>query len=146
MGTRQYICLDCVKKHEHISHCFSLLPKNFDGDITECHYCHSNNIKLMNITKEELLKILDISKDINFILAMDQLKADNIIDFNIKLSQANTSSKPSISTSIPKCPTCKSTDIKKISGTKRWLGVGLFGLASSDVGKTMQCNNCGYKW
>lgn len=146
MGTRQYICLDCVKNHEHIAHCFSLLPKNFDEDITECHYCHSNNIKLMNITKEELLKILDISKDINFILAMDQLKADNIIDFNIKLSQANTSSKPSISTSIPKCPTCSSTDIKKISGTKRWLGVGLFGLASSTALKSYECLNCQYKW
>ena len=32
------------------------------------------------------------------------------------------------------------------SGTKRWLSTGLFGLASSDVGKTMKCKNCGYKW
>lgn len=47
---------------------------------------------------------------------------------------------------IPKCPTCGSTNIQKISGTKRWLSTGLFGLASSDVGKTMVCKNCGYKW
>lgn len=46
----------------------------------------------------------------------------------------------------PKCPTCGSTDIKPISGTKRWLTAGLFGLASSNVGKTMECRNCGYKW
>lgn len=46
----------------------------------------------------------------------------------------------------PKCPTCQSTNITKISGTKRWLSTGLFGLASSDVGKTMECKNCGYKW
>lgn len=49
-------------------------------------------------------------------------------------------------TCTPKCPTCGSTNIQKISGTKRWLSTGLFGLASSDVGKTMVCKNCGYKW
>lgn len=47
---------------------------------------------------------------------------------------------------LPTCPTCGSTNIQKISGTKRWLSTGLFGLASSDVGKTMKCKNCGYKW
>ncbi len=47
---------------------------------------------------------------------------------------------------VPKCPTCGSTNVQKISGTKRWLTTGLFGLASSDVGKTMCCKNCGYKW
>ena len=46
----------------------------------------------------------------------------------------------------PKCPTCNSTNITKISGTKRFVTTGLFGLASSNVGKTMECKNCGYKW
>ena len=49
-------------------------------------------------------------------------------------------------TNTPHCPTCGSTDIQKISGMKRWLSVGLFGLASSDVGKTMVCKKCGYKF
>lgn len=47
---------------------------------------------------------------------------------------------------MPKCPTCGSTNIKRISGTKRWLSAGLFGLASSNIGKSMCCQNCGYKW
>lgn len=47
---------------------------------------------------------------------------------------------------VPKCPTCGSANVQKISGTKRWITTGLFGLASSDVGKTMCCKNCGYKW
>ena len=51
-----------------------------------------------------------------------------------------------IEASKPKCPTCGSTNIQKISGTKRWVTTGLFGLASSNVGKTMECKNCGYKW
>lgn len=46
---------------------------------------------------------------------------------------------------IPKCPTCGSTNIKSISGTKRWLTAGLFGLASSNINKSMECKNCGYK-
>lgn len=46
----------------------------------------------------------------------------------------------------PKCPTCGSTNIQKISATKRWVSTGLFGLASSNIGKTMCCKNCGYKW
>ena len=47
---------------------------------------------------------------------------------------------------VPKCPTCGSPSVKKISGTKRWASAGLFGLGSSNIGKTMECNNCGYKW
>lgn len=47
---------------------------------------------------------------------------------------------------VPKCPTCGSPDIQKISGTKRWVTTGLFGVASGDLGKTMVCKNCGYKW
>lgn len=46
----------------------------------------------------------------------------------------------------PHCPTCGSTDIQKISGAKRWFSTGLFGLASSDIGKSMCCKKCGYKW
>lgn len=47
---------------------------------------------------------------------------------------------------VPKCPTCGSTNVQKISGAKRWLTTGLFGLASGDLGKSMWCKNCGYKW
>lgn len=47
---------------------------------------------------------------------------------------------------VPKCPTCGSANVQKISGTKRFVTTGLFGLSSSDIGKTMLCKNCGYKW
>lgn len=48
--------------------------------------------------------------------------------------------------SIPHCPTCNSTNIQKISTTRRLVTTGLFGLASGDIGKTLLCKNCGYKW
>lgn len=41
--------------------------------------------------------------------------------------------------SKPHCPTCGSTNIQKILGTKRWFSTGLFGLASGDIGKSMVC-------
>jgi predicted RNA-binding Zn-ribbon protein involved in translation (DUF1610 family) len=50
------------------------------------------------------------------------------------------------SNNTPKCPTCGSTNVKSISMGNRWLSIGLFGLASSKIGKSMECKNCGYKW
>ena len=41
------------------------------------------------------------------------------------------------------CPYCQSNNTKKISGGARWLSTGLFGLASSKVGKQWHCNKCG---
>lgn len=52
----------------------------------------------------------------------------------------------SLSENRPKCPTCGSFNIVAISGTRRFLSTGLFGIGSSDIGKTMRCKNCGYKW
>lgn len=46
----------------------------------------------------------------------------------------------------PKCPTCNSTNVEKISFTKKAIGGAMFGLFSSDVRKSMHCKNCGYKW
>ena len=50
------------------------------------------------------------------------------------------------SSNVPKCPTCQSTNIEKISLTSKVVGGALFGLFSSNVRKTMHCKNCGYKW
>ena len=47
---------------------------------------------------------------------------------------------------IPKCPTCGSTNICKISTSKKALGFVTVGIFSSNFGKTMECKQCGYKW
>lgn len=46
----------------------------------------------------------------------------------------------------PKCPTCGSMNVEKISLSKKVVGGAMFGLFSSSVRKTMHCKNCGYKW
>lgn len=47
---------------------------------------------------------------------------------------------------IPKCPTCQSTNIKKISTLSKVAGASMFGLFSKTARSQFQCINCGYKW
>ncbi len=51
-----------------------------------------------------------------------------------------------IQTTGPKCPTCGSTNIKRISLASKAVGGAAFGIFSSNVRKTFTCENCGYKW
>lgn len=46
----------------------------------------------------------------------------------------------------PKCPTCSSTNIKKISTTSKLAGAVTLGLFSKTARSQFQCKNCGYKW
>jgi hypothetical protein len=46
----------------------------------------------------------------------------------------------------PKCPTCQSPDIARLTSTQKAVSVGLFGLFSGRVRKTFHCNNCKYEW
>lgn len=47
---------------------------------------------------------------------------------------------------IPKCPTCSSTDIKKISAASKVGSVVMWGLLSRKVHKQWHCNTCGSEW
>ena len=48
---------------------------------------------------------------------------------------------------VPKCPICGSTNLNKITATRKILKVGLFGrLGTGDLGKTYQCGQCGAKF
>ena len=44
------------------------------------------------------------------------------------------------------CPYCNSTNVTKIGTVNRAVSVGMFGLASSKIGKTHKCNDCGSTW
>lgn len=47
---------------------------------------------------------------------------------------------------LPHCPNCNSTNIKRITTGSRMLSGLTFGILSSNIGKTYQCNKCKYKW
>lgn len=60
-----------------------------------------------------------------------------------------STSKPSlpINFGIPKCPTCQSTNVEKISLKSKAGKVALVGIfAIGKVSKTFKCNTCGYQW
>lgn len=46
----------------------------------------------------------------------------------------------------PKCPTCGSDDIEKLSITNRAIHGAVFGLFSATAKSQMRCRHCGYKW
>lgn len=47
---------------------------------------------------------------------------------------------------IPKCPTCSSTNVQRISSTAKAIGAVTFGIFSKTARSQFKCNNCGYKW
>lgn len=46
----------------------------------------------------------------------------------------------------PKCPTCQSTNIRKMGGIERGISIYAFGIFSKRINKTFKCQNCGYTW
>lgn len=117
------------------------------------HKVNNCNGKLekINISENDFDLLCDISSDKNFLQAMIDLKEKDIIEYNLKMSQFKSqleqqkSSKPQ-NNNQPKCPTCGSTNIEKISVTKKVVGGAMFGIFSSDVRNSMHCKNCGAKW
>ena len=47
---------------------------------------------------------------------------------------------------LPTCPTCHSTNVKKISFAKGYLHWRAFGLFSKTARSQYHCQNCDYKW
>lgn len=61
-----------------------------------------------------------------------------------QIAQANAQAQELLNK--PKCPTCGSTNIKKIGGVERGASIGAFGIFSKKINKTFKCGNCGYTW
>lgn len=110
----------------------------------KCPYCGSDNLSNIldqyDFTFGDYFKICNISKDPQFIIEMIKLKNEDPIEYQLKLKEFDQID------SKPKCPTCGSTNIEKISVGKKIGGSFLFGIFSSDVRNTMHCKDCGAKW
>ena len=128
--------------------------ENIDNT-TECPEC------LCPLTKEHISQIPDgslvktISSDEVFMNEMVRLYKNDPIEYQLRIQQFKTQlqqqeqinrQQKSSTDNVPKCPTCQSADIEKISLGKKAIGGAMFGLFSSNVRKTMHCKNCGYKW
>lgn len=74
----------------------------------------------------------------------DEILAKQSAEFNAKMEHGKAVLEERAR--IPKCPSCGSSNISKIGVVGRAVSFGLVGFASSKIGKTHKCNNCGTTW
>lgn len=116
------------------------IQKQNDNDHEALYVLHQNGI-------------LDFYKKIGEIHNLNTLtEIKEYIDKNPNLKKeydlAVSNNKKTDFNNTPKCPTCGSTNIQKISTTERAVKTALFGVigAVDDAGKTYKCENCGSKF
>lgn len=128
----------------------------YEGEIAPnpCPVCKSTN----TLIDEDMDILQQLRCSQNLIDAMIKLRDNDIIEYELKMSQFRTQyeqqqslkqaqgKQSDESDNRPKCPTCGSTNIEKISVGKKLGGGFLFGIFSSDVRNTMHCKDCGAKW
>ena len=105
----------------------------------------NGELETLNISRDELSIIEDISTDKNFLQAMIDLKEKDIIEYNLKMSQFKAqlqqqkSSVPRTGSTV-RCPRCGSTNIT--AGQRGYsLLTGFVGSGST----VNRCANCGHK-
>lgn len=113
-------------------------------------YCKidKNKLEVISLTYDEYLELWVATHSNDLILAMNDLKEKDLIEFQLKLSEFRRQNveRREAAKAIPKCPTCGSTNIQRISASSKAGSVFLFGLMSQKVKHQWHCNNCKYEW
>ena len=132
----------------------------WEHDLTKCPFCGSPVVDT-NLPDSDFTILRDVSNyNRSFLEAMIKFHNTDIVEYELKMSQFRTQyeqqqslrqdrvqvQQTKQSANRPKCPTCGSTNIEKISIGKKIGGGFLFGIFSSDVRNTMHCKDCGAKW
>lgn len=123
-----------------------------NDDVEECLENHPLNTTNMSI--DDFIILTKISNSTDFYDAMIELHDKDIIEYELKMSQFRAQvnvqneikQQSNQQSNQPKCPTCGSTNIHKISTGKRAASILGFGILSSNIGKTYECLDCKYKW
>lgn len=115
-------------------------------DINTIHrFCVTNQ-------KDEAIKYIQPIVEYNYQIA--EMIVDNYIDENINhinehqtiIQNYQDQKQLQDLLNKPKCPTCNSTNLKKISATSKVVNTAVFGLFGTKRFKQFHCNNCGYEW
>lgn len=126
-----------------------------------CLHCHSNITPLKSLhEKDYYVKKSDekygkLNKWKEFVL--EEVRKNPLFDeekFNLPKNETQNNDYTQYfqktmnnrQQNLPKCPTCGSTNISKISGVKRVVHGYAFGLFSKTARSQFECKNCGYKW
>lgn len=74
----------------------------------------------------------------------DEILAEKSAGFNAKMAHGKAILEEQ--SRVAKCPSCGSSNVSKIGAINRAVSIQIWGLASSKIGKTHKCNNCGTTW
>lgn len=77
----------------------------------------------------------------SYLLQLEREKQAKVIDYTHDYEPIENNTP-----NIPRCLTCQSTDIKKISGLSKAGSVAMWGIFSRKIHKQWHCNNCGSEW
>ena len=131
------------KKANECEKCHSIdMGEIIDIDADNLKELYQNRVKEKYIREDYYYGKLDSEKDYSAFKKREQFDKDyldgKILESNhqINLQTSNT----------PKCPTCGSNNIRKISTGERIVSVGMLGLFSKKINKSFKCNSCGYTW
>ena len=69
-----------------------------------------------------------------------------MLEKHTTIDNRNISPKPTANANVPKCPTCGSINIQKISASAKLGGAMMFGIFSKTAKSQWKCRNCGSKW
>lgn len=112
-------------------------PSDYDKFKEELREKYTLNNDLFNAEKyQSVLKYEQERRDKHIVATDEDYEKEKLKQNQENLRKQNS----------PKCPTCGSANIKKISTSKKISGGLMFGLFSINVRKTFECLNCKYKW
>lgn len=126
------------------------LCNDTDQLIHKANNCNGN-LKMINISETDFDLLCDISSDKSFLQAMIDLKENDIIEYNLKMSQFKSQleqqkSSKAKNDNTPRCPHCKSTNIKPISVLNRGASIAVLGVFSKKINKSFECLECKFTW
>lgn len=115
----------------------------------EMIYCSECNKLKIKETDDYIYRIKNDNKikqeTQDYLNKMAQYREANANEIAMKTNKINNK-KVISKTYTPKCPTCGSPDIVRISTTSKVTNTILFGLLGNKRKKTFHCNNCKYEW
>lgn len=138
-----YICTDCG-----YTQCFR--QRFFNYNCPKCGgFMFATGAPKLNIppvTEEQYLNLVKNNKWEEYIIKNEPVIWESIN--RNKAKQAAQNSEPDPSQPTPKCPTCGSTNIRRISTAEKAVNAGMFGLLGNKRTYQFECMNpnCKYKW
>jgi hypothetical protein len=126
----------------------------YEDKVPFCKHCGSRE-PLVNLPKEDTYESL--CKQTEELFGADSKPRYNqeIADYIEKefnratrefIAKNNAEKQREAAANTPHCPTCGSTNIKKLDVVDRAVSIGTLGIFSNKINKSFKCKDCGCTW